>query len=45
MLRDGVWGSCDVPVLTPNFAGIGSRQITPAGIRAISEVYRNTFGV
>lgn len=43
--RDGVWGSCDVPVLTHNFAGIGSRQITPAGIRAIGEVYRNTFGI
>ena len=43
--RDGVWGSCDVPVLTHDFAGIGSRQITPAGIRAIGEVYRNTFDV
>lgn len=43
--RDGLWVSCDLPVLTHNFAGIGSRQITPAGIRAIVEVYRNTFGV
>lgn len=41
--KDGAWVSCDVPVLTPHFAGIGSRQITPAGIRAISEVYRKTF--
>jgi hypothetical protein len=42
--RDGLWVSCDLPVLTHNFAGIGSRQITPAGIRAIGDVYRNTFG-
>lgn len=41
--RDGVWGSCDVPVLTHDFAGIGSRQITLAGIRAIADVYCNTF--
>ncbi len=43
--RDGLWVPCNVPVLTPNFAGIGSRDITDAGIGAISEVYRNTFGV
>lgn len=39
----GVWVSGDVPVLTHHFAGIGSRAITPAGIRAIADVYRNTF--
>ena len=42
--RDGLWVNCDIPVLTRHFAGIGSRQITPAGIRAIADVYRNTFG-
>ena len=29
--------------LTQNFAGIGSRKITPAGIQAIRDVYQNTF--
>lgn len=43
--RDGLWVSCDVPVPTHNFAGIGSRDISAAGIRAIGEVYRNTFGI
>ena len=41
--RDGQWRSCPVPVLTPHFAGIGSRAITAAGIRAIADVYRKTF--
>lgn len=41
---DGLWRPCPVPVLTPNFAGIGSRDISDSGIRAISEVYLNTFG-
>ena len=41
---DGTWRSCSTPVLTRSFAGIGSRQITPAGLRAIGEVYGKTFG-
>lgn len=41
--RDGQWQPCPVPVLTPNFAGIGSREISAASIHAISEVYGNTF--
>ena len=41
--RNGQWRPCPVPVLTPDFAGIGSREISAAGIRAIAEVYRNTF--
>jgi hypothetical protein len=43
--RDDLWLPCDVPVLTRNFAGIGSRDISDAGIRAIGEVYRNTFKI
>lgn len=31
------------PTLTPHFAGIGSRKITPQGIQAIRDVYQNTF--
>ena len=41
--RDAQWRPCPLPVLTHHFAGIGSRVITPAGIRAIADVYRNTF--
>lgn len=41
--EDGVWTGCDVPVLTHNFAGIGSRRITESGIKAIGEVYRKTL--
>ena len=31
------------PKLTKNFAGIGTRHITPAGKQAIKDVYANTF--
>lgn len=31
------------PKLTINFAGIGTRQINDAGIKAIEEVYKETF--
>lgn len=31
------------PTLTRNFAGIGTRQINDAGIRAIQKVYEHTF--
>lgn len=41
--ENGEWAGCDVPVLTRDFAGIGSRNITVSGIRAIGEVYRRTF--
>lgn len=41
--KDGGWVCCDVPVLTRDFAGIGSRRINASGIKAISEVYRKTF--
>ena len=38
--ENGEWVECDIPVLTRDFAGIGSRKITECGIRAISEVYK-----
>lgn len=41
---NGVWTFCPSPTLTLNFAGIGSRNITENGIRAIGKVYCNTFG-
>lgn len=34
---------CEVPVLTRNFAGIGTREIRDNGISAIREVYRKTI--
>jgi hypothetical protein len=32
-----------IPMLTKNFAGIGTRQITEEGINAIRNVYRKTL--
>ncbi len=34
----------DVPLLPENFAGIGTRQLNAAGLLAIENVYRRTFG-
>ena len=34
----------DTPVLTKNFAGIGTRKINEAGKKAIADVLENTFG-
>lgn len=34
-----------IPTLTKAFAGIGSRQLTPNGIKAIRDVYKATFGL
>jgi hypothetical protein len=33
----------EVPTLTKNFAGIGSRILTPEGVQAIEDVYIKTF--
>lgn len=38
------WSVSDVPTLTPNFAGIGTRQIQQNGIDAIRAVFEKTFG-
>jgi predicted NAD-dependent protein-ADP-ribosyltransferase YbiA (DUF1768 family) len=39
----GVWSKSDIPVLTKNFAGIGTREINEDGKKAIRDVYENTF--
>ena len=40
---DGTWVESNTPVLTKNFAGIGSRNISQEGINAIKDVYEKTF--
>jgi hypothetical protein len=40
---NGQWSKSEVPVLTKNFAGIGTREINEAGKQAIRNVYANTF--
>lgn len=42
---DGKWSKSDVPVLTKNFAGIGTRQINQDGINAIRQVFQKTFNI
>jgi len=41
--EDTGWITTDTPVLTKNFAGIGTRDINEAGKQAIRDVYTNTF--
>lgn len=41
---NGRWESSDVPTLTPNFAGIGTRELNDAGKQAIVDVFTKTFG-
>jgi hypothetical protein len=38
----GQWSKSEVPTLTKNFAGIGTREINEAGKQAIRDVYKNT---
>ena len=40
---DKNWVEIGTPTLTPNFAGIGTRNINQNGIKAIRDVYENTF--
>jgi hypothetical protein len=40
---DEDWIEIGTPTLTPNFAGIGTRNINQNGIEAIRDVYENTF--
>lgn len=40
---NGTWQISDVPTLTRNFAGIGSREINEAGKKAIEDVYKKTM--
>lgn len=39
----GMFYVCDIPTLTKSFAGIGSRELTLEGIKAIRDVYTKTF--
>ena len=41
---NGKWSRCDVPTLTTNFAGIGTREINQDGINAIHAVFKKSFG-
>lgn len=34
----------DTPTLTPNFAGVGTRELTKGGMKAIEAVFEKTFG-
>jgi len=40
---NGKWAATDTPVLTNNFAGIGTREITEKGKQAIRDVYEKSF--
>ena len=39
----GYFSPCDIPVLTYQFAGIGTRNLTASGKQAIKNVYTKTF--
>lgn len=39
---DGKWSESEVPTLTPNFAGIGTRELNSLGEKAIESVYSKT---
>jgi hypothetical protein len=39
-----VWVDIETPVLTRNFAGIGTRTLLDAGRKAIADVFQKTFG-
>lgn len=40
---DGKWYVSDIPVLTKDFAGIGSRELNEDGKKAIEDVYKKTI--
>ena len=40
---NGEWSKSIIPVLTPNYAGIGTRNINSDGIQAIRDVYEKTL--
>ena len=41
--KDGTFVETETPILTPKFAGIGTREIDESGKKAIRDVYANTF--
>ena len=40
---DGKWANSDTPILTPNFAGIGTRELNRYGRDEIEHIYQVTF--
>ena len=40
---DGKWRVSNTPILTKNFAGIGTRNLNDAGKKAIEDVYKKTI--
>ena len=42
--NDNTFVAEDTPTLTPNFAGIGTREITEYGKKAIRDIFAKTFG-
>lgn len=42
--NDNTFVAEDTPTLTPNFAGIGTRQLSEDGKQAIRDVFEKTFG-
>lgn len=43
MFQPGFFVRCDTPILTKDFAGIGTRELTEAGKQAIKDVYAKTI--
>jgi hypothetical protein len=39
------FAECEIPILTKNFAGVGSRDLTENGYMAIKKLYENTFKI
>lgn len=42
--KEGIWIEITTPILTHEFAGIGTREINTYGLEAIRNVYKMTFG-
>jgi len=40
--KDGLWEVAETPILSRNFAGIGTREINDVGLMAIRSVYQKT---
>lgn len=43
MWKKTMFIDCEIPTLTPNFAGVGTRKINHAGIKAVRDVYEKTL--
>ncbi len=40
---NGQWAKCGVPTLTTNFAGIGTKELNTAGLKAMIDLFNNSF--